>query len=559
MGQRSRTITITALDISLKQALRDLLLPIDPGSEDDAVTAVGASLLQQGWSADDAAGWLGLQTESWFEGEDPSPAFRDVVGVALRAGNPSDPGAIGSGYFELHESLQSREHGLSASQASLLLAHLGEIRRLATERATAAQIAVLLTARDRRLSFSWRSVQHILTRLGLAPHLEEEQVAAVLGADMAWEAQQFADADDATAAALVDARGTALGFDGPLGSELLALAPPGQVPFGPYLQILHLQALIAEFYDHDITNLYEFSPRGSLANALFGRYPESLIAGNPVLNNAKAQARLSIEWARSRDSTHRPQAMALAELVLGMSDLGFIPRRDLALWVRAWLERQIRLFTQPRVRVPETALPAQCMAALSSIASGNTATAGILEQRAVDAVAASRHDRSQWRPRGLGDSVNASNVSRRKLGDCDFQRPASTEVVAYEAHAGALTPIYVEEHIRTMGRVMSARREEWEGISTIDAWRVTVKFVAHSFAHASDLPDVAIIDGTPVTFDYVTFRDFLPEARDPNLPTIAETLHAGLNAPQTPSYVRERYARLAGLELITLASPPGAL
>ena len=548
------------MDISLKQALRDLLLPIEPSSEDDAVAAVEASLTDEGWSAEDGASWLGLQAESWLEGEDPSAAFQDVLGAALRAGNPGDRGAIASAYFELHRSLQSREHGLSASQASLLLAHLGEIRRLAMERATAAQIAVLLTARDRRLPFSWGSVQHVLARLGLAPHLAEGLVAAVLDADMAWEAQQFADADDATAALLVDSRGKALGFDGPLGSELLALAPPGQVPFGPYLQILHLQALIAEFYDHDITNLYEFNPRGILANDLFNRYPETLrAAGNPVLNNAKAQARLSVEWARSRNSTHRPQAMALAGIALGMSDLGFTPRRDLALWVRAWLERQIRLFTQPLVRLPATASPAQCMAALMAIARSNTATAGILEQRAVDAVAASRHEPSQWRARGLGDSVNASNVSRRKLGDCDFQRPASTRVVAYEAHAGALTPIYVEEHIRTLGRVMPARREEWEGISTVDAWEVTVKFVAHSFAHAEDLPDKVVIDGTPVTFEYVMFQDFLPEPGDPSLPAIAKALHAGLNAPQTPSYVRERYARLAGVELVTLPSPPGPL
>jgi hypothetical protein len=105
------------------------------------------------------------------------------------------------------------------------------------ERSTAAQMAALLAARDRRLPFSWGSVQHVLARLDLAPHLVEELVAPVFEADMAWETRQFADADDATAAGLVDARGRALGFNGPLGSELLALAPPGQLPFGPYLDV----------------------------------------------------------------------------------------------------------------------------------------------------------------------------------------------------------------------------------------------------------------------------------------------------------------------------------
>ena len=555
-GGRGLTIPTTALDISLKQALRTLLLPIDPESEDDAVTAVGAWLVDHGWSVDDGSAWLGLQADSWLEGEEPSAAFQDVVGVALRAGNSGDSGAIASAYFELHKSLQSRDHGLSASHASLLLAHLGEMRRLAMKRSTAAQIAALLAVRDRRLPFSWRSVQHVLARLHMEPRLDEAVVEPVLAADVAWEAQQFADADDATAAALVEARGKALGFDGPLGHQLLALAPPRQVPFGPYLQILHLQALIAEFYDHDLTNLYEFSPRGKLANELFARYPERLRAGNPALNNAKAQARLDVEWARSRDSAHRPQAIALAGIATGMSDLGFTPRRDLALWVRAWLERQIRLFSQPPVRLPATASPAQCRSALMAIASGNTGTAGILEQRAVDAVAGSRHNGSSWRPRGVGDSVNASNFSRRKLGDCDFQSPASTQVVAYEAHAGALTPIYVEEHIRTLRRVMPARREEWEGISTVDAWEVTVRFVAHAFADRGDLPGGAMVDGTPVAFEYVTFQDFLPQPGDPSLPAIAKALHAGLNAPQTPSYVRERYARLADVELVIPSSAP---
>src|SRR3546814_11849064 len=59
----------------------------------------------------------------------------------------------------------------------------------------------------------------------------------------------------------------------------------------------------------------------------------------------------------------------------------------------------------------------------AAIAEGNTATTGIAEQRLVDCYGVHRHPREEgWSPRGLGDSVFAPNLPRRKCGDCEFER-----------------------------------------------------------------------------------------------------------------------------------------
>ena len=59
-----------------------------------------------------------------------------------------------------------------------------------------------------------------------------------------------------------------------------------------------------------------------------------------------------------------------------------------------------------------------------------------------------------WRSHGIGDSVNASNVSRRKIGDAEFQHATEKTVVAYESHAGRLTDVYVDGHVETLRRVI---------------------------------------------------------------------------------------------------------
>src|SRR5690606_17827723 len=86
---------------------------------------------------------------------------------------------------------------------------------------------------------------------------------------------------------------------------------------------------------------------------------------------------------------------------------------------------------------------------VSKIASGPTSTYGILEQRLLDVLTSIKHSEQNWRPRGLRDSVNTNNTSKKKLGDVDYQDSSAYKITAYEAHGGKLNKIYLEGHIKT--------------------------------------------------------------------------------------------------------------
>src|SRR5690606_8367197 len=106
---------------------------------------------------------------------------------------------------------------------------------------------------------------------------------------------------------------------------------------------------------------------------------------------------------------------------------------------------------------------------------------GVLEQRIVDALAATIHpEEAGWRSRGLGFPVNANNLSTRRLGDCDFQRPPTpnspAELVAYEATAGELRRTYLMGHLQTLRRCARARLPELESIADPADWRLRVTF-----------------------------------------------------------------------------------
>ena len=91
-------------------------------------------------------------------------------------------------------------------------------------------------------------------------------------------------------------------------------------------------------------------------------------------------------------------------------------------------------------------------------------------------MALTRHlEHDGWRSHGLGDSVNASNVSRRKLGDCEFQNASAADgSMAYEAHAGNLSQVYVDGHAQTLRRVLPLRIEEWERIAGVQEWNIEI-------------------------------------------------------------------------------------
>jgi hypothetical protein len=179
---------------------------------------------------------------------------------------------------------------------------------------------------------------------------------------------------------------------------------------------------------------------------------------------------------------------------------------------------------------------------LKTVAASGTNTKGIIEQRLVDALTATKHSGPEWRPRGLGDSVNAANTPRRKLGDCEFQDVSNRLVEAYEAHAGHLSEVYLRNHLASLKGVIRSRLDdEWLSISEPSEWTVNVTFVAHS-TDVGWTFDVQI-EGVRIRLHLVTY-DELIAGIEPGKSAFRSAFHQWvvdvLNQARTPQAVRDK-------------------
>jgi hypothetical protein len=499
---------------------------------------VSAELADVGVAEDERPAWLELRAKEWSDGRRADGKFADVVAAALKTGDPVFGRELAESYFDMHHVLVV-SYLMSHDEARAFLSHARLMAALAKEEhASAAQIARMLAARDRRVPFTWRSVQQLLGRTKCKPQLILEEVQALWADDAAVEQALFADADACTSAQLLGRAGITLGFDDDLESHALALYPTDGSVHGPYLQILHFVCTIAEFYDHALSYGYEFAPRGKVAKWVFDQYPPTLAeAGNPMLNNAKGVDRLDLGWAQSRDE-RLEQAQALASVISGLEEMGFAARQELAAWLRRWLHHVFRLVGPLKYRLPTSATAAQVRQLIAAVQKGETATHGIVEQRVVDAAGAYFHRGLAWRARGVGDSVNASNLSRRKLGDCDFQDAVQRSIESYEAHAGVLTELYFEGHSRTLQRALALRiEEELKGIAEPSRWTVLVTFVAHGFTFTPPPPQT--FHGVRVEVKFVTYEQLFKNIRAAQLKAAVNAhVLAPLNAKRTPEAAR---------------------
>lgn len=526
-----------------REALRWLLLPIDVGAEEAAVAAAVAELESMGVDEGDIPTWLELEVEGWRGSGGPGRQLEAVASAYIDAGDDDLASLLSERYFGLHRRL-AKEPLLGHEGASALLSHARLVALLASQESlSAAQIAKIVATRDTRTPVVWKHIDVILGKLDIKPSLQRDDVEAVAAVDRALELEVFADAEEFVCVEMVADAGRRLGFPGDLQSALRTLLPADAVPKGPYLQMLHFQCVLAEFYDHDLSAIYEFNPRGEASEWLFAQYPDALeVAGNPFLNNAKSVDRLGVEWARSKDAARRAEAHALVGIIEGLDSMGFAARRELASWIRRILTRQIRLAEGMSIDLPRALTSTQAGRMIGAVGAEETRTRGILEQRLVDAACSLRHPAPDWISRGLTDSVNATNVSRMKCGDCDFQDSSAHKVVAYEAHAGRLTDLYLHAHLRTLGRILREREREWaENVGPGLAWTVKVVFVAHE-PDLRELPVAQDIGGVEVEVEVLTFAELLEELDDGD-PTVLTALRnyvlEPLSRPRTPDAVRQ--------------------
>ncbi len=464
------------------------LLPLEESELADAIDVALDGLESAGLSKDEARLKLESAFGAWIEAEGEAPALpaelRPLIANASWAARTSRPAH--TVYVELIRRIQGSS-SVSRRAAVLLASRLPLVLLLAGEsHYSPAGIARLIGSNDAGGQVGWKAVRAILSHFRINHELEEGPVAALLGEDRQLSEKEFGDADCATTVELISAGAMAFGMDDGFHRSLARLlAPDDGRPFFPYLQMLMYVAVVDHFYDHPSEYIYTFKPRGRVAGLIFGSFPSGLAPrGNPILNNFKAVNRLTHDWAESRDD-NREQAESLVRIVLGLSSLPYPARKRLSAIIRRGLFRLIDINTPTTIHWPDTGGLAEVERFLENVSSVPTNTRGIIEQRVTDFLGAMAHRGPDWRSRGLGDPVNASNTASRKLGDCDFQHAGRRECHAYESHAGRLTDVYLNEHTRTLRLNLPAREAEWNAISDIGDWSIVITFIAHEDARSA--------------------------------------------------------------------------
>lgn len=501
----------------LAQVVHSWELPLAIDQEAAALDAVAALGTAKGLEPEDYALILEEATERWQVTGAVDPQLRSAVDEALKATPDVLDEIDAKAYFEMYRRLRdgggdvaSLTHSVSRrllSRASLVAHLLGE------ERFSCSQVARLLAATEASLDVPHGAISVIARRLGLLPALDRDAAGQGL-----WESDQalslalFPDSSvEETSMIAGDETDTWLPeVDVELLLRRLSRSDqPNEEPFWPYLQMLHWCLTPIEFYDHPASYLYEFAPRGHVGLDLFRRYPT--VTGNPVLNNAKAVQTLNSTWARNRGGD---DAHALVSLLGTIESLPFVPRRQVARVLRAWLLRLIELCTVNRVLIEAEVTDELFTVVTDYVTENETYTQGVIEQRVVDALSVLAFDNQGWRARGLGDGVNASNLSRHKLGDVEFANVDERRAIALEAHGGHLSITYVKDHARSLSRIIEQRlAESWAALDDPEAWTVEVLFVAHS-RDSSGLPATEVLHGVNVVYKYIDYRELVDSARE---------------------------------------------
>jgi hypothetical protein len=380
-------------------------------------------------------------------------------------------------------------------------------------------------------------MRDILNELEIKQNLDKNAVEKLIEIDSKGEVEIFGDSTIRDACSIVDLKAVELGLKkDKIGKQLFYLTQTDPL-FYPYIQILHCQCVISEYYDHFASNLYEFAPRGNIPEMIFKLYNEHTSTGNPFLNNAKAVDTININWANSRD-TNIEQAYALVDILESFNNLNYPSSKELASYIRKWVFRVLQLNTKPK-NLLHSFSDSDILKTIKYISSNETNTQGILEQRIMDYCCVLIHNNKDgWRSRGIGDSVNANNLSRKKFGDIEFINHNTLNLCAYEIHGGVLTQNYVEGHHRSLKRVFEIKRDELESIDSIEKWKIKIIYIAHKNLGVSNT--VYPIDGINIEYEFITFKDFLSKFGKKNNEMFNALVITTLNTNRTPSYVRTK-------------------
>ena len=530
-------------DARLARVLRALQLPLEYEPEGCAEEAAADALANMGVSRSEQATALEEDTKNWEDhGKCPDRLARVIDSILERCAG-SVIGVLPGWYVKTHQKLV--QHGeISARSAR----HLLSSARLAAhlidrEQMSCAQAARVLSAPLGENTYTWQQIQTLCAELGIpVPEMTNSIVERLYRADSEEQTSRFADSTHEVEREQLTRHATELGFN----------ADPEDVldrfmrsDFDPAMRIIsHYMLTVSEFYDHPPSITYEFKPRGQASTFLQDKHPTYSASGSAILNVAKGVPSLDDNWAWGRKRGRRSDALTLSALFRGLERMPYPARREFASWLRQWI---VRTYERDRVEpVPLDSLESgdEALRFIEALTVSETHTSGVVEQRLVDALTGVSHSDEDWLPRGLSDSVNAANLPRRKMGDCEYRHRKDAAICAYEATAGRLTIAYVQGHQRSLERVIEQRTGDLEAHANPSYWDISVTFVAHE-PGGSDFQSVNLC-GYQVRTDAITYRDLLEQVRRMNPAEdllVAKTnalLIAPLNSASVPQTTRDR-------------------
>lgn len=445
--------------------------------------------------------------------------------------------ALANNYLEIHEELRVTPF-VDHSLATIALSHLRLICYLRNdEKMSGSKILQILTSIDSRLhTIRWQDINNILKKLSLNIDLDNELVEKQYKSDLLNSAELYSDASDLEACEIINEVAKKLKYPSDLHITLMDIIDEEKL-HKPYLQILHYQCCIIDFYDHRLATAYEFSPRGVIAGNVFKKWNKVVSTGNPILNNMKSVDEVNESWANSKKGQEYESAKNLVQIFSSMDTMGFAATKELAKWLRAFLVRYIEINSLD-IEVISIETVGEIDSLLKIIYENPTETYGVLEQRFVDFCAMDIFSGTNYRVRGNGDAVNSNNWSKKKLGDIDFQSSEDLKIRAYEPHGGKLTEPYLDGHIRSLKRTMLRRKEELDSISDPENWDILIIFVAYEFG--IEVERELEFMGYTIKLSNMTFEELYNEIEEINIGLFNKYFLKQINKRTTPKKVRDK-------------------
>lgn len=530
-----------------------LQLPLRPSEEDEAFQRLVSQVPDGFEDFGDYCLAVIEDFDHWCVTDQCSKWLDGAVSVLLTGTEVDSLGIDGKVYFQLHRKLcrggKRDWRGLDHQTARRLLSRSTFVHQmLSDEQMSASQIARLFAALESSLDVSYKAIQVLARQFGILPEITSRQLHdSIWPRDSKRALNLFTDVSIEESCVLCGEILERWFADTSLPNYLGLLTAGlrrGEATSWPYLQILHWCCVPLELFDHPPSHLYEFNARGKIATDLFAKY-SNVATGNPVLNNAKAIAKLDEHWARNRSGD---DAHALVRILSLLESLPFLVRREAARVIRAWLVRLVEQAEDTLVPLCADSQESVFWRLANVISKSETRTKGVLEQRLVDALSVLAFGGIGWRERGLGDSVNASNLSKRKLGDVEFANVALREAIALEAHGGTVTQSYVEGHRKSLMRIVEKRLEEsWMSIDSPEHWHIRLIFIAHSYS--GDLPTHDMMSGVRVTYEYWNYDQLIEEAITHEIvesvpQVVSDYVFVPLNRQVVPQWIRDRTQKI---------------